>query len=133
MYPLFLNPYYRPALNPVHYAQNTNYHFISPSYSFRQYPTVDPTKFMSSAKEMEIIMHDASTLLTKMATSRQFSFEFMSAAQEGKQDKIQSMLKSTGVKRIPKVSYTPDGLHLIFESENVHLNCCQLTLKLRWV
>ena len=88
---------------------------------------------MSSAKEMEIIMQDASTLLTKMATSRQFSFEFMSAAQEGKQDKIQSMLKSTGIKRIPKVSYTPDGLLLHFELGSMHLNCCQLTLSIRWV
>lgn len=119
VYPHFLNPY-------------AYYHSISPPYIVRQYPTVDPTKFMSSAKEMEIIMHDASILLTKMASSRQFSFEFMGAAQEGKQDKIQNMLKSTGVRRIPKVSYTPDGLFLHFESNSGNEKCCELSVKLRW-
>ncbi len=132
MYPPFFNPYTRNFMNNFHTSQNPNYYAFSPHYHFRQYPMVDPSQFMSSAKEMEIIMKDAGTLLTKMATSRQFSFAFMSAAQEAKQEKIQSMLKSTGIRRIPKVSYTPDGLLLHFESSSGNEKCCQLSLMLRW-
>ncbi|WP_066291516.1 hypothetical protein [Bacillus sp. FJAT-29937] len=121
------------------YGQNlfyiTPYQF--PYYPFhgmsnRQYPTVDPGTFMSSAKDMENIMRDVSLLLTKMASSRAFSFELMSAAQASKLEKVNIMIKSTGIKHIPKVSYTPDGLVLHFESVNQLQDCCSLSLKLRW-
>lgn len=131
VYPPFLNLYYI-GNSPTAYHHQNAYYSHSPMFSFRQYPSVDPAEFMSSAKEMESIMKDASILLMKMATSRKFSIEFMSAAQEGKQSKIQNLLKSTGIKKIPKASYTPDGLYLHFEANSGNVKCCQLTLKLRW-
>ncbi|MFO1445351.1 hypothetical protein KDN24_19550 [Bacillus sp. Bva_UNVM-123] len=126
-------PYHNGNMSSPSYFHNKYHNHYHPQHAFRQYPTINPATFMKSAKEMETLMHDATLLLTKMASSRQFSFEFMSAAQASKQDKIQNMLKSTGIKRIPKVSYTPDGLYLNFESGIEQQKCCQLAVKLRWV
>ena len=46
-------------------------------YLYRQLLPVNPTLFMSSAKNMQILMKDASTLLARMATSRKFSLDLM--------------------------------------------------------
>lgn len=79
-------------------------------------------------------MRDASTLLVKMAESKKFSYELMAAAQQSKKDAVEKMIKSTGISRIPAVSYTPDGLSLHFESDKEDTQkCCDLTLKLRWM
>lgn len=100
--------------------------------AYRQYPTVDPGTFMTSAKSMEKIMKDANLLLARMGASRPFAFELMSAAQASKQEKVRAMIKSTGITHIPKVRYTPDGLNLQFEFDDPIQNCCSLTLSLRW-
>ena len=87
---------------------------------------------MNSAKGMEMLMKDASHLLAEMAKSRKFSFDLMSAAQQSHDDKVEKLIKSTGLKIIPKVTYTPDGLKLHFNSGQDYNNCCELSLKLRW-
>ncbi|WP_080844269.1 hypothetical protein [Cytobacillus gottheilii] len=101
----------------------------------RQFPSVDPGMFMNSAKELEVMMHSASVLLSKMAQSRPFSYELMTAAQESQVEKVQSLIKTTGITLQPKVEYTPSGLRLTFEAppeNNAAANCCTLSLKLRW-
>ncbi|WNS74789.1 hypothetical protein RRV45_18160 [Bacillus sp. DTU_2020_1000418_1_SI_GHA_SEK_038] len=127
-----MTPYFTYGQN--FYCTTSNQFSYYPFYGMpnRQYPTVDPATFMSSAKDMENIMRDVSLLLTKMASSRTFSFQLMSAAQASQQDKVSTIIKSTGIKHIPKVRYTPDGLVLEFESANQLQNCCSLLLKLRW-
>lgn len=99
----------------------------------RQFPQVDPSKFMNSAKYMQSLMRDASTLLDKMADSKDFAFKLMSLAQESKQKQIEKQIQETGIKNIPKVDYTPDGLRLKFETDSEHENCCTLTLAVRWM
>lgn len=97
----------------------------------RNFPAVNPNLFMESAKEMEDLMHNASTLLSKMAQDRQFSIRLMTAAQASKQAEVEAMLKSTGIKNVPEVSYTPSGLWLVFASaEGSNAN---LSLRLRWM
>lgn len=81
---------------------------------------------------MEIIMKDASQLLTRMADSRKFSYDLMSAAQASQQDKVLALIKSTGIQQIPTIKYTPDGLQLHFESVHMGKKCCHLSLFLRW-
>ncbi|KON86499.1 hypothetical protein AF332_06440 [Sporosarcina globispora] len=111
---------YQPYCHPVHFC--------------RTFPAIDPQMFMSSAKKMEVLMRDASTLLVNMAESKKFSYELMSAAQQSNKDAVEKMIKSTGISRIPSVSYTPDGLSLHFESDKEDpQKCCDLTLKLRWM
>jgi hypothetical protein len=101
--------------------------------SMRQFPSVNPATFMSSAKHMQDLMSDAGTLLDRMATSKQFSNDLMSAAQQSQTKKTEEMIKATGIKSQPRVTYTPDGLTLVFEAKDDHAQCCILTLKLRWM
>ncbi|MDM5228657.1 hypothetical protein QUF73_21270 [Cytobacillus sp. NJ13] len=138
MYPYYYFRYPKPGYSPQ--LQNCwNYpqacqSYYHPIHLYRTFPAVDPQMFMSSAKKMEVLMRDASTLLVNMAESKKFSYELMSAAQQSKKDAVEKMIKSTGISRIPAVSYTPDGLSLHFESDKEDpQKCCDLTLKLRWM
>ncbi|WP_026584022.1 hypothetical protein [Bacillus sp. J33] len=138
MYPYYYVRYPRPGQYPHpqgcwNYSPNyqATYH---PVHFHRTFPGVDPEMFMSSAKKMEVLMRDASTLLVNMAESKKFSYELMSAAQQSKKREVERMIKSTGISQIPSVSYTPDGLSLHFESDKEeNMKCCDLTLKLRWM
>lgn len=78
-------------------------------------------------------MKDASILLDRMSNSKEFSLQLMGAAQESNQEKVNSLIKNTGIQTIPKVSYTPDGLQLAFSKNVNNLDCCHLRLSLRWM
>jgi len=88
---------------------------------------------MTSAKYMQSLMKDASVLLEKMADSKEFAKQLMNAAQESKQKLIEDQIKQTGIQNIPIVTYTPDGLKLRFSKEVDQINCCNLTLSVRWM
>lgn len=129
-YCYYRNSYYSPLVN---YSPYTYPNWYVP-YSFqRQLPSINPTLFMSSAKHMQIIMRDASTILDKMSSSRKFSLDLMKAAQESNQSKVNELVKDTGIQTVPKVTYTPDGLKLEFNTYVENLDCCHLTLALRWM
>lgn len=127
---------YYPFYNDSWFPPSQSYY--APIYSprantpFRQLPQVNPSTFMSSAQNMRIIMKDASTLLNKMANSREFSYSLMSAAQESNQQKVDNLVKSAGIQTSPKVTYNPDGLKLSFTTQVNNVDCCHLTLDLRW-
>lgn len=129
MYPYHRSHYYPPP---------QSYHFYSPEHAHRpywnrqQFPNVNPALFMSSAKHMQAIMRDASILLERMSSSQEFSYAIMEAAQKSDQQQVDTLIKNTGIEASPKISYTPDGLKLNFEVIAENLNCCQLTLSLRW-
>jgi hypothetical protein len=114
--------YFPPSPRQIHYTAG-----------MRQFPSVNPATFMSSAKHMQVLMRDASTLLDRMANVQQFSNDLMSAAQQSQTKKAEEMIKATGIKSQPRVSYTPDGLTLVFEAKDEQGHCCNLTLKLRWM
>lgn len=123
--------FFPPSNNYVPYVQQPTYFVPYPIQ--RQLPPVNPSTFMTSAKHMRIIMKDASILLDKMSDSRKFSLDLMSAAQNSDQEKVKQLLKDTGVQSMPKVSYTPDGLKLVFSSFVEEVDCCHLSLSLRWM
>jgi hypothetical protein len=132
-------PYYQPC-RMTHYFPPNNYvpywqqpPYFLPYQPYRQLPAVNPSVFMTSAKHMQIIMKDASLLLAKMSSSRKFSFDLMTAAQNSNHGKVNQLLKGTGVQTMPKVSYTPDGLKLDFSSFAEDMDCCHLSLSLRWM
>lgn len=113
-----------------HYTPQTNYSL--PYTAYRSFPLVDPKIFMASAKHMQFLMLDASVILERMATNRKFSFDLMNAAQHSNKNKVQDLIRSTGIKSKPEVEYNPDGLRLLFLKDTTQANCCQLLLHLRW-
>jgi hypothetical protein len=138
MYPYYYFRYPKPGYNLQlqgcwNYPQ-ANQSYYHPVHFYRTLPAVNPQMFMSSAKKMEVLMKDASTLLVKMAESRKYSYDLMAAAQQSNKAAVENLLKSTGISQVPSVSYTPDGLRLHFESDKDDpQKCCDLTLKLRWM
>lgn len=132
-------PYYQ-YKRKAHYLSPPNHYvpYFYPNYFVpypyqRQTTPVNPTMFMTSAQHMRIIMKDASILLDKMSDSRKFSLDLMAAAQVSDQEKVNQLLKGTGVQTMPKVTYTPDGLKLNFSTYVEDLDCCHLSLSLRWM
>jgi hypothetical protein len=127
--------YYYQYPHPKYYARNVYYpvynHYF-PSYYSRPYPHVDPTVFTESAGAMQNLMKEASIILQKLSESKEFAAEVMGAAQEGKMEKVEQLLKTTGVHARVAVDYTPDGINLKMASDVDGSDCCHLTIGLRW-
>lgn len=130
------NPYYQRNSHyvpqPYYYYPYHPYPATYPPNYYRQYPEVNPSQFMTSAQHMRTLMKDAVTLLDHMSDSKQYSLDLMSAAQQSNQQKVNMMIKETGIKTPPKVTYTPDGLKLQFQAPGDATDCCNLTITLRW-
>lgn len=122
-------PYVYPDTNqymyPVYYASG-------PYLPYRVYPGVDPGFFIKSASAMENLMSEARTVIQKIETSEEFANEVMGAAQESDQSKVVSLIKSTGVSSPFEAEYNPDRLKLNMSSSVEQLECCKLTIMLRW-
>ncbi|WP_339147563.1 MULTISPECIES: hypothetical protein [unclassified Sutcliffiella] len=129
--------YYYPSTyyQPVYYPRNVYFPMYSPilprSY-VRVYPPVDPTLFTESAESMQQLMKEASIILQKLADSKEFASEVMSAAQEGNKEKVSQLLESTGVHSGVEVGFNPDGINLNMTSEVEGKDCCHLTITLKW-
>ncbi|MBA4536028.1 hypothetical protein H1Z61_02450 [Bacillus aquiflavi] len=121
-----------------HHENNYRYHQYWIPYpvlyqhpAFRQFPLVNPSVFMSSASAASMLLDNAKLVVEKVSKSKQFSTRLMNAAQQSKTTEVETIIKSTGIKNMPKISYTPDGLHLEFNDQN-ETNCCHLVLMIRW-
>lgn len=128
--------YYRSSYHrPVYYPTNVYfpvYTPIIPRPRVRVYPEVDATLFTESAESMQQLMKEASIILQKLAESKEFASEVMSAAQEGNKEKVAQLLESTGVHSGVEVGFNPDGINLNMTSEVEGKDCCHLTITLRW-
>lgn len=129
--------HYHQYPQPHYYPRNTYF----PVYPYmngnriphhRPYPPVDPTFFTESAGAMQQLMKEASIILKKLSESKKFASEVMNAAQEGKMDKVDQLLKSTGVHAAVKTDYDPDRINLKLSSKVGDTDCCHLTIALRW-
>ncbi|WP_444506234.1 hypothetical protein [Cytobacillus kochii] len=127
MYPTRFNP---SPICPYPYTYPIYCHPYPPIHILRSFPPVNPDQFIQSAKAMEVLMNSASKLLDKMAKSREYSYNIMTAAQESNQTKVNQLIESADLNNHPKVTYTPDGLTLNFQSAGDQ--SAHLSLKLKW-
>lgn len=142
-YPYQANPYYVNAHYvpyypthqqlglPPHYYPQHNYN-QSNAHIVRQYPAVDPTVFNESAVAFQKLLKEASIVLNKLADSKDFAGEVMSAAQESNMQKVEELIESTGVHSKVDVSYNPDGIRLEMKNKVEDTDCCHLTMALKW-
>ena len=128
MYPY--HPYYYNSPYDRQYHRNLPYYH--PNYSIRNPPQLDPTMFMNSARQTKDLIKDGQFILDKIANSKPFSLEIMRAAQSSNKAKVEELIKSTGIKQKPQLSYTPNGLTVTFINEQNNIDCCHLILKIRW-
>lgn len=95
-----------------------------------KYPPVDADLLNQSANETKKLMAEASMVLNKFATSKEFGEKIMDSAQRSNMEEVKRLISSVGVKSDVKIKYNPDGLHLEFNSKLA--DCCRLEIVLRW-
>ncbi|SHF93277.1 hypothetical protein [Ornithinibacillus halophilus] len=131
-------PYYFPNYYPnVYYTYPV---YSVPYYSnstliqtnVRPYPEVDPTFFHDSSSAFKQLMQDASHILDSLSSSEELAYQVMDAAQKNQTEKVEELIKSTGVQGEVEVEYNPDGINLTMISNVEGTECCKLTMAIRW-
>ncbi|MFA1822977.1 hypothetical protein ACDX78_22980 [Virgibacillus oceani] len=109
------------------------YNFIN-YFPVRQFPPVDPNVFSESANEMKTLMNDASNVLDKLAASKQFAKELMTAAQESDVKEVERLIHTVDIASEIDVNFNPDSLRLEYRRKvtNNEMECCRLLVTLRW-
>lgn len=97
-----------------------------------QYPPVDANLLNQSAIETRKLMREASIILNKFATSKEFGAQLMDSAQRSNMEEVNRLISSIGVHSEVKVRYNPDGLILELVSDLDESECCRLSISLRW-
>ncbi|MBM6619807.1 hypothetical protein [Bacillus suaedaesalsae] len=100
--------------------------------TIREYPDVDSTKFSESATTFRGLMKDASKVLDRLADSKAFAHDVMSAAQLSNTIKVEQLIESTGLNSKVTPTFNPDGLTMVFHDQVEETDCCKLTMTLRW-
>ncbi|MDX8360186.1 hypothetical protein [Cytobacillus sp. IB215316] len=116
-----------PCLNDYHINHTSRHPFNN-----RQFPPVDTTMFSKSAKEMQKLMSEAALVLNKIAYSKEFAHQVMTAAQESQLNKVEQLIKSTGITSEVECSFNPDGITITFILATSEIDCCHLSIILRW-
>ncbi|WP_158736451.1 hypothetical protein [Alteribacillus sp. YIM 98480] len=98
----------------------------------RQTPPVNPDLLYNSAHEMKKLLRDANIVVESLSASKEFAAFLMLAAQESDEEEVFRLIYSIGVTSDVEVHYNPDGIRLEFKSQIEDLDCCKLTLALRW-
>ncbi|QCR31209.1 hypothetical protein [Lysinibacillus sp. SGAir0095] len=96
------------------------------------YPPVDPELLYESAKQSNKLMKEASLVLDKLASSKEFGARLMDVAQHSNTQEVERLIHSVGITSDLKINYNPDGLELEFKSKVQNLDCCLLSISLRW-
>lgn len=127
---------YHPFYTPIQRPQTPRWPPINPYYAQHRnpydYPPVKPKQFMESADKMIPLLDDAKTIMDKVTQSKDYSTRLMNAAQQSNMNELNRLIKSTGVSSTPGIHFNPDGFTLVFSNKTADLECCHLTIILRW-
>jgi len=152
--PVVHTPIANPSPNPVHQTfPNTNFTRQAPNYSRyvaqrngelapqnpnpqptnrSPFPPVNPDLLYESAKESNKLMKEASMVLDKLASSKEFDAQLMDVAQRSNKEEVERLIRSIGITSVVAIHYKPDGLQLEFSSKVKEVDCCKLNVSLRW-
>ncbi|WP_243299825.1 hypothetical protein [Bacillus litorisediminis] len=123
--PRRLPPFRYPCF-PGHYGV-TNF-----NYPPRQFPEVDTTLFVESAKISKPLLTEIVNLLDKIEEPDPFSKRLMDAAQRSDKEKVRQLLKEAGVKSDPEIYFNPNGLRLTFSGKTDTEGFSSINIVLRW-
>ena len=136
--PYVVNPYYQPAgmrYVPEQYIPTPHYYDANQPWDLsvpRQYPQVDTGQLEDSVTRFQKLIKEADLLINRLANSREFSTQLMSAAQKSDKNKVNQLIRSTGVTIKIKTTFTPTGIRIILDNSEVEGGCCDLMIALRW-
>lgn len=127
---------YHPFYTPIQRPQTPKWPPVNPYYAMNrypiQYPPIQPQQFMDSAGKMTPLLDDAKIIMNKVSQSKDFSEKLMDAAQKSNMGELHRIIKGTGVTHTPGIKFDPDGFTLIFSNKTANIDCCHLTIILRW-
>lgn len=75
-------------------------------------------------------MEQGNILLHRLSNTS-FAAKIMKAAQQGKQEEVNQLVKSLGLKVPVTTHYTPSGV-IFTLSTTTPFNCCTLTYSMKW-
>lgn len=104
----------------------------TPTDNRPSFPPVNPGHLNASANESRKLMVEASKLLDRLATSKDFATTLMEAAQRSETAEVKRLIHSIGITSRVDVEYNPDGLRLEFKADVGGVECCRLLIALRW-
>lgn len=119
-----------PPFQPGHFP--SPYGFLPVMYPKRQFPEVNISLFVESAKMTKILLLDVAKLLDKIEQSPSFSKSLMDAAQRSDMQRVKQLINEIGLKSAPEIDFNPDGLRLSFSGKAADIDCCRVNLVLRW-
>ncbi len=96
------------------------------------FPAVDPDLLYESANQSNKLMKEASMVLDKLASSKEFGARLMDVAQHSNNEEVERLIHSVGITSDVAITYNPDGLQLEFKSKVKEIDCCKLVVSLRW-
>jgi hypothetical protein len=102
------------------------------SFPIRQYPQIDSTILMQSAKSSKKLLKEGALIVDKLSVSTEFNNKLMAAAQSSNMKEVERLINSIGITSQMKVSYNPDGLHLEIYSKRENVICCKIIMAIRW-
>lgn len=117
---------YNPNPYQVHYPPQQNLAYRPPA-------KVNATLFMQSSKMAQDLLSDAQLVTNTFAQSKTFSEQLMSDAQQSKKAAVKELIRNTGIKTQPDISYTPEGLRLDFHKASGNSDCCHVIISLKWM
>ncbi|WP_428909879.1 hypothetical protein [Niallia sp. Krafla_26] len=127
--PYGVNPYYPAWGSP--YVPVANYPSLD-YYIPRQFPPVDIDQLEKSIQRFQELIQQASLLINRLANSKEFARDLMSAAQESNKQRVNQLIRSTGVSIKINTSFTPTGIRIELSNSKFEGDCCQLLIALRW-
>ena len=121
---------YQPVEQP--HSPPAQPHSMQQPKSRPSFPAVNPGNLYASAKESRKLMAEASILLDRLATSKEFDAKLMNAAQRSDTAEVNRLIRSIGLTSRVNAEYNPEGLRLGLTSEVAGVECCQLSIAMRW-
>ncbi|MFC4323481.1 hypothetical protein [Litchfieldia salsa] len=115
---------------PYYYWHRHSY--FPPSNSNRPYPPVDTTMFQKSAQASQKLIEESGLIFKRISSSEEYAKEIMSAAQQSNSNEVKRLIQSVGVTSPLTISFTPDGIKIVLSASTEQIECCKLSLSLKW-
>jgi|GEM_PF-1177367 hypothetical protein len=98
----------------------------------REFPPVNIAGLEYSARRFQQLMKEAQLLIGKIVESSDFARQLMGAAQESNQQRVDQLIRSTGISVRFRTDYSPSGIRIYLDNAEKEGGCCELLLGLRW-
>ncbi|GKS12166.1 hypothetical protein YDYSY3_31660 [Paenibacillus chitinolyticus] len=95
------------------------------------YPSVEPKQLISSAASFRKLLADGNVILARLS-DEPFARRLMTAAQAGRKQEVDRLMKDIAISSVLTARYTPSGLIVTVTPGVQDPACCILTMSLKW-